>query len=77
MSVGARQRTVNATKAMVLAGPGNADFPLTGEIYRSMAPIVDTLIVEHIFADPWPVFLVSRSPANIAGTRPFPLAREP
>src|SRR5215218_7271512 len=37
-------------KAMALAaGKGTRLFPLTGEIPKPMAPIVDTPIIEHIF----------------------------
>jgi NDP-sugar pyrophosphorylase family protein len=37
-------------KAMVLAaGKGTRLFPLTGEIPKPMAPVVDTPIIEHIF----------------------------
>src|SRR5918995_2829266 len=37
-------------KAMVLAaGRGTRLFPLTGEIPKPMAPVVDTPIIEHIF----------------------------
>jgi mannose-1-phosphate guanylyltransferase len=38
-------------KAMALAaGKGTRLFPLTGEIPKPMAPVVDTPIIEHIFA---------------------------
>jgi len=38
-------------KAMVLAaGKGTRLFPLTGEVPKPMAPIVDTPIIEHIFS---------------------------
>ena len=37
-------------KAMALAaGKGTRLFPLTGEIPKPMAPVVDTPIIEHIF----------------------------
>ena len=37
-------------KAMALAaGKGTRLFPLTGEIPKPMAPVVNTLIIEHIF----------------------------
>lgn len=39
------------TKAMALAaGKGTRLFPLTGEIPKPMAPVVNTPIIEHIFA---------------------------
>ena len=38
-------------KAMALAaGKGTRLFPLTGEVPKPMAPVVDTPIIEHIFA---------------------------
>ncbi len=38
-------------KAMVLAaGKGTRLFPLTGEVPKPMAPVVDTPIIEHIFS---------------------------
>jgi mannose-1-phosphate guanylyltransferase len=41
---------VNPVKAMVLAaGKGTRLYPLTGEIPKPMAPIVDTPIIQHIF----------------------------
>ena len=37
-------------KAMALAaGKGTRLFPLTGEIPKPMAPVVNTPIIEHIF----------------------------
>ena len=37
-------------RAMVLAaGKGTRLFPLTGEIPKPMAPVVDTPIIRHIF----------------------------
>src|ERR687885_2854102 len=39
-----------SVKAMALAaGKGTRLFPLTGEIPKPMAPVVDTPIIEHIF----------------------------
>ena len=41
---------VDPVKAMVLAaGKGTRLYPLTGEIPKPMAPIVDTPIIQHIF----------------------------
>ena len=38
-------------KAMALAaGKGTRLFPLTGEVPKPMAPVVNTPIIEHIFA---------------------------
>ncbi len=38
-------------KAMILAaGKGTRLFPLTGEVPKPMAPVVDTPIIEHIFS---------------------------
>ena len=34
---------------MLAAGKGTRLFPLTGEIPKPLAPVVDTPIIEHIF----------------------------
>jgi mannose-1-phosphate guanylyltransferase len=45
-----RRRASNPVKAMVLAaGKGTRLFPLTGEIPKPMAPVVDKPVIQHIF----------------------------